>query len=86
MFGLHLKNYKSFEDQAFDFSKINILIGTNSSGKSALLKFFLMLKQNGNLNFSNKLLLNGSEVSLGRFEDIITDNKIDKSIEFEFRT
>ena len=84
MFGLHLKNYKSFEDQAFDFSKINILIGTNSSGKSSLLKFFLMLKQSLYYNPTGKLSLNGNEVNLGRFEDIIIDNKTDKSIEFEF--
>jgi predicted ATPase len=84
MFGLHLKNYKSFEDQQFDFSKINILIGTNSSGKSALLKFFLMLKQSTNVIYGNQLILNDSNIDLGSFEDIVTDNDENRNIEIEF--
>ncbi len=84
MFGLHLKNYKSFEDQQFDFSKINILIGTNSSGKSALLKFFLMLKQTTNVMYGNRLILSDNNIDLGSFEDIVTDNDENRNIEVEF--
>ncbi len=84
MFGLHLKNYKSFEDQQFDFSKINILIGTNSSGKSALLKFFLMLKQSNIVIYGNQLILDGYNIDLGSFEDIVTDNENNRNIEVEF--
>ena len=84
MFGLHLKNYKSFEDQTFDFSKINILIGTNSSGKSALLKFFLMLGQSCKVISGNNLMINSVNTDLGAFEDIVTDNNINNDIEVEF--
>ncbi len=84
MFGLHLKNYKSFEDQQFDFSKINILIGTNSSGKSALLKFFLMLKQTTNVRYGNRLILSDNNIDLGSFEDVVTDNDENRNIDVEF--
>ncbi len=82
MFGLHLKNYKSFEDQKFDFSKINILIGTNSSGKSAVLKFFLMLKQSL-INKELVLTLNHA-FQLGSYKNIITDGDTSKSLFFSF--
>ncbi len=80
MFGLHLKNYKSFEDQQFDFSKINILIGTNSSGKSALLKFLLMLKQSL-VSRGGKFEFKGEETDLGLFEDVVRNKS--KNIEVQ---
>ncbi|MGB1038028.1 MAG: AAA family ATPase, partial [Bacteroidia bacterium] len=45
MFNLNLHNFRSFQNQKFNFSRINIFIGENSGGKSSLLKFLLSLKQ-----------------------------------------
>lgn len=35
---LYVKNYKTFNEDLFEFSKINLLLGENSSGKSSLLR------------------------------------------------
>ena len=45
MFKLTLNNYRGFLKEEFDFSRINILIGENSSGKSSLLKLLLSFKE-----------------------------------------
>lgn len=84
---LNLKNYKSLTDTTFDFSKVNILIGENSSGKSSLLKFLLLLKQSM-MGFKNKSSLNialkGEYFDFGLFKDIISFNDTNKSLTFEF--
>ena len=84
---LRLENFKSITNNEFDFSKINILIGENSAGKSSLLKFFLLLKQSM-LGFRNRsslnLALKGEFFDFGVFKDIITFNNIDKKLIFEF--
>jgi|SRR5690554_3812504 len=84
---LHIKNYKSIIDNSFDFSKINVLIGENSAGKSSLLKFFILLKQSL-IGFKNKssfnLTLKGEYLDVGTFKDIISFNDTTKKFEFEF--
>lgn len=86
MFQLNLKNFRSFKNQDFDFSKINILIGENSSGKSSLIKFFLALKQtlqkpnHSEINFA----LTGQQFDLGNFKETIYYHDDSLPIEFEF--
>jgi len=41
---LHIWNYKSIEECELDFSKINVLIGPNGSGKTSILECFQYLK------------------------------------------
>ena len=51
---LNIHNFRSFQNQDFNFSKVNILIGENSGGKSSLLKFLLpiiSLKSNNDEKF-----------------------------------
>jgi predicted ATPase len=73
MFNLELSNFRSFEFQNFQFSKINILIGENSSGKSSLFKLILALKQslqppsNREINLS----FTGEYADLGSYKDAI---------------
>lgn len=84
---LKLNNYKSLTDQSFDFSNINILIGENSSGKSSLLKFLLLLKQSlmGYKNRSSfNLALKGEFFDFGNFKDIISFNQTSDKLIFEF--
>ncbi|MCD8184133.1 MAG: AAA family ATPase [Bacteroides sp.] len=38
---IYIKGYKSFQDIQPDLGQINILIGSNGSGKSNFLSFFL---------------------------------------------
>ncbi len=57
MFNLRINNFRSFQDQDFDFSRINILIGENSGGKSSLLNLLL-----GFLPYRGSLKVNGVEL------------------------
>lgn len=46
-----LKNFRVFKEMTeFDFAPITLLTGTNSSGKSSLIKALLLLKENSLLN------------------------------------
>jgi AAA15 family ATPase/GTPase len=84
---LYLDNFRSFKDQNFQFSKINILIGENSSGKSSILKFFLALKQSLQ-SFQNRsainLTLQGDYVDLGNYEEMIYYHEIENKLSFSF--
>ena len=65
---LKLSNFRIFDDQVtVRFRPITILIGRNSSGKSSIIKFLLMLRQSSNLGQSRLLTPEGDKVSLGTF-------------------
>ncbi len=87
MFNVTLKNYRGFECEEFDFSKINILIGENSSGKSSMFKFFLALKQsfitpnNRELNFT----FSGAETDLGTYKDAVRNHQNHQRLGFNFK-
>lgn len=83
---LRLENYKSLTNHNFDLTKVNILIGENSSGKSSLLKFFLLLKQSlmGYKNRSSfNIALKGEYFDFGSYKDLVSFNSNEKSIIFE---
>ncbi|MHC6202256.1 AAA family ATPase [Breznakiellaceae bacterium SP9] len=42
---LKLKNFKAFEDEAFEFGMLNILSGLNNSGKSSVIQSLRLLKE-----------------------------------------
>lgn len=84
MFSLEINNYRSFINEKFNFSRVNILIGENSSGKSSLLKFLLALKQTlDNPNESN-LKLTGDLTDLGNFEEAIYYRQKNRRISFKY--
>ncbi len=86
MFKLKLKNYRGFLDQEFDFSRINILIGENSAGKSSIFKFLLALKQS--LRSPNSrdynLTLSDNETDLGNYYETIYNHEIERNLGFSF--
>ena len=45
---LHLENFKAWRELKLEFGKITALFGENSSGKSSVIQFLLMLKQTKN--------------------------------------
>ena len=63
-----LKNFKCFKEVEMDFSKITLLTGANSSGKSSLLYGLLAAFQSKDFPFY--LSLNGKYVNMGDFEDV----------------
>lgn len=64
---LNVEGLKSINKINVDFNKINILVGTNSSGKSTLIQALLLASQS---LYSHDSPLNGNLVSLGDFREV----------------
>lgn len=86
MFNLTIHNFRSFQNQNFNFSRINILIGENSGGKSSLLKLLLALKQTLDSPTEVNLKLTGDFTDLGNFDEAVYYKKKNKKISIGFET
>ena len=62
---LEIKNFKSIAELRMECKNLNILIGTNSSGKSTIQQALLLAGQ----NMADEEGLNGSLIQLGSFEE-----------------
>jgi len=83
---LDLGNFKSWREAKIDFTRITGLFGTNSSGKSSLIQFLLMLKQTREeRDRATVLQLNGPYAELGQFSDIINDGDTSKRLQWTLR-
>jgi len=72
---LEFKSFKSWSDANIECGKITGLFGTNSSGKTSVIQFLLMLKQTKDATDRGIALdLNGDLVSLGTISDVIHDH------------
>jgi predicted ATPase len=83
---LSFQNFKSWEDTGeIKLAPITGFFGTNSSGKSAILQFLLMLKQTMESSDRKQVLHTGDEktyVNLGTFYDIAHNHTIPSTITF----
>ena len=84
---VNLKNFKAWRELDIELGpRITGLFGTNSSGKSSLIQFLLMLKETKN-NPDRNLVLDfgksGGAINLGGFGDVIHRN--DKNLKLEWR-
>lgn len=69
---LEISNFKAWAEANLGFGAVTGLFGTNSSGKSSLIQFLLMLKQTREeRDRSTVLQLNRPYVELGQFSDVI---------------
>ncbi|MDP3930005.1 MAG: AAA family ATPase [Bacteroidota bacterium] len=70
---IFFKNYKSFKDQQeLELKPITILIGKNSSGKSAVAKLPTLIEGSLSGNFEDPLLTTNNNVELGaEFRDLV---------------
>ncbi len=71
---LHLENFKAWRELKIELGKITALFGENSSGKSSLLQFLLMLKQTKNATDRSLVLDFGGPsdlVDLGGYETAV---------------
>jgi predicted ATPase len=71
---LHLSNFKSWRELDMKLGRVTGLFGTNSSGKSSILQFLLMLKQTAESSDKGLVLDLGGQnrlVDLGSFKDLI---------------
>ena len=84
---LHIQNFKGWKDTGMiDLAPITVLFGSNSSGKSSIGQFLVMLKQTvRQSDRKTVLLLNGSSVDLGSVSDIFYGHNLDENMKFELR-
>lgn len=87
---LHIENFKSWRSVDLEFGKITGIFGTNSSGKTSLLQFLLLLKQTREATDRGTVLeLNGDYVALGGYEDLINNHQINEilswGLEFDIK-
>jgi len=80
--GLHLENFKRFPQLDLDLdSKIILLLGPNSSGKSSVIKSLLALKQTASSSNEHEVLApQGDYVDLGIYRDYVFEHKTDRRI------
>ena len=75
---IYVENFKSWKKLDIKFGQVTGLFGTNSSGKSSLLQFLLLLKQTKNAT-DRGLVLDfggpGQLVNLGGYKDVIHGHK-----------
>jgi predicted ATPase len=87
---IKLTNFKCFkEETSFPLSQLNLLTGTNGQGKSTLLQSLLLMRQSiESHKRATHILLNGSCVNLGNFNEIRNSRTSKKEaiiFEYDFR-
>ena len=81
---LKLSNFRIFDDEVtIRFRPITVLIGRNSSGKSSIIKFLLMLRQSSTSGQSRLLNPEGDKVSLGTFVGLKNSLTKKRNLTFE---
>ena len=81
---LKLTNFRLFDDEVtIRFRPITVLIGRNSSGKSTIIKFLLMLSQSMGPGKPNFLSPEGDSVSLGSFRQLKNSLTRKRNLTFE---
>lgn len=81
---LRIKNFKSWKDTGeINMAPITMFFGGNSSGKTSLLQFLLMLKQTAEAeDYSGQIFKFDGIVSLGNFKQVVYDCDKKNHIEF----
>ncbi|MDP1634722.1 MAG: DUF3696 domain-containing protein, partial [Gallionellaceae bacterium] len=83
---LYVENFKSWKKLDIKFGQVTGLFGTNSSGKSSLLQFLLLLKQTKNAT-DRGLVLDfggpGQLVNLGGYRDVVHGHKVDAELKWK---
>jgi predicted ATPase len=75
---ISFKNYKSFKDeQTLELKPLTVIIGKNSSGKSAIVKLPTLIEGSLSGNFEDPILTVNNEIELGaEFRDLIYGREI----------
>jgi len=84
---IEIENFKCFKNRVFfPLGKLTLLTGVNGRGKSTLLQSLLLMRQSlQHDENTDKILLNGSCVSLNSFDDIRNKDTLrDKVIIFKY--
>ncbi len=84
---IYIDNFKLYKkDINIPLNSMNLFTGVNGRGKSTALQVFLLLSQSAQINrATNKIFLNGDNVSLGSFDDIKNkENLYSEQVRFGF--
>ena len=83
IYNISVKNFKSLKNTGvLNLKPITLLVGPNSSGKTALLQTILLLKQTlESRNIEVPLVLRGKYVDLSSFKDIVFQHDLKEIIE-----
>lgn len=88
MDSIRIKNLRSLRDtEEISIKKINILVGSNSSGKSTFLRVFPLLKQSFNKKINGPILWCGDDddyVDFGSFQEAVSYSSENKCINLSF--
>lgn len=82
---LSVNNFKSWKELDIKFGNVTGLFGTNSSGKSSLIQFLLLLKQTKNATDRGLVLDFGGPdqyVNLGSFQDVVFKHETEQTIDW----
>ena len=80
---ISLENFKSWEDLSFGLAPITAFFGANSSGKSSIIQFLLMLKQTKDSSNSQASIDFGDQntpVELGSFKDTVFHHDVGRKM------
>ncbi len=83
---IHLANFKSWESLNISLGSVTGLFGTNSSGKSSVLQFLLMLKQTKNATDRGLVLdFGGPEqlVNLGNYQHLVHKHETSRFVAWQ---
>lgn len=85
---LQLKNFKGWKDtKPIKMAPLTVFFGTNSSGKSSIEQFLLMLKQTVDSSDRKMVIHPGdpnTPVNLGSFEELVFGRDVKNKLEFSF--
>ncbi len=85
---LRIKNFKGWKDTGnIKMAPITLFFGTNSSGKSSIGQFLMLLKQTVDVADRKAVVYSGSKnsaVQLGSFVEMVHEHKLENDIEFNY--
>ena len=83
---LNLKNFKSWQSLDVEFAPITAFFGANSTGKSSLIQFLLLLKQTKDArdpSLALDLRAQEARLNLGSFQDVVFGHEESDSIRWK---
>jgi len=81
------ENFRSFDDTGFiDIKPLTIFVGTNSSGKSSILRSFPLIKESLRLKPIGPILWSNDQVDFGSFEEVKKRDSSKNEIILKFST
>ena len=85
---LRIQSFKGWKDTGeIKFSPITLFFGANSSGKSSIGQFLMMLKQTTESSDRKSVFFfgsNNSHVQLGSYQDVIFQHDLNNDIQFSY--